>query len=79
MIRFKTGLTGIVTTVFTLSILAFSGSVFAKGPNYTTKDLNEQLVMATVWIQTSAEFRALCYQEILKDKIVTGEWINGNY
>jgi 5'-nucleotidase (lipoprotein e(P4) family) len=29
---------------------------------YTTKDLNEQLVMATVWMQASAEFRALCYQ-----------------
>lgn len=29
---------------------------------YTTKDLNEQLVMATLWVQTSAEFRALCYQ-----------------
>ncbi len=29
---------------------------------YTTKDLNEQLVMATVWMQASAEYRALCYQ-----------------
>ena len=29
---------------------------------YTTQDLNEQLVMATLWMQTSAEFRALCYQ-----------------
>ncbi len=29
---------------------------------YTTQDLNEQLVMATVWMQVSAEFRALCYQ-----------------
>jgi len=29
---------------------------------YTTRDLNEQLVMATLWMQTSAEFRALCYQ-----------------
>ena len=28
----------------------------------TTQDLNEQLVMATLWMQTSAEFRALCYQ-----------------
>ena len=24
---------------------------------YTTQDLNEQLVMATLWMQTSAEFR----------------------
>ena len=29
---------------------------------YTTQDLNEQLVMATLWMQTSAEFRALCYK-----------------
>jgi len=29
---------------------------------YTTQDLNEQLVMATLWMQVSAEFRALCYQ-----------------
>ena len=29
---------------------------------YTTRDLNEQLVMATLWMQSSAEFRALCYQ-----------------
>jgi len=30
--------------------------------HYSTKDLNEQLVMATLWVQASAEFRALCYQ-----------------
>ena len=30
--------------------------------NYTLKDLNEQLVMATLWMQTSAEYRALCLQ-----------------
>ena len=29
---------------------------------YTTQDLNQQLVMATLWMQASAEFRALCYQ-----------------
>jgi 5'-nucleotidase (lipoprotein e(P4) family) len=29
---------------------------------YTTRDLNEQLVMATLWMQTAAEYRALCYQ-----------------
>jgi 5'-nucleotidase (lipoprotein e(P4) family) len=31
-------------------------------PSYTTRDLNEQLVMATLWMQSSAEYRALCYQ-----------------
>ena len=30
--------------------------------HYTTKDLNEQSVLAVLWVQTSAEFRALCYQ-----------------
>lgn len=29
---------------------------------YTAKDLNEQLVMAVAWMQTSAEYRELCYQ-----------------
>jgi 5'-nucleotidase (lipoprotein e(P4) family) len=29
---------------------------------YTTRDLNEQLVMATLWMQSAAEFRALSYQ-----------------
>ncbi|NMM62974.1 5'-nucleotidase, lipoprotein e(P4) family [Clostridium sp. P21] len=30
--------------------------------NYTQKDLNEQDVMALLWMQTSAEYRELCYQ-----------------
>jgi len=30
--------------------------------SYTTRDLNEQLVMATLWMQSAAEYRALCYQ-----------------
>ena len=29
---------------------------------YSTRDLNEQLVMATLWMQSSAEYRALSYQ-----------------
>lgn len=29
---------------------------------YSEKDLNEQLVLATLWMQSSAEYRALCYQ-----------------
>ena len=32
----------------------------AKG--FTLKDINEQLVMATLYVQTSAEYRALCWQ-----------------
>lgn len=29
---------------------------------YSLRDLNEQLIMATLWVQTSAEYRALCRQ-----------------
>jgi 5'-nucleotidase (lipoprotein e(P4) family) len=39
--------------------------VAAEGPDqaaYTKKELNEQLVMALLWMQTSAEYRELCYQ-----------------
>lgn len=39
---------------------------FLTGPaiadEYNTKDLNEQLVLATLWYQRAAEVRALCYQ-----------------
>jgi 5'-nucleotidase (lipoprotein e(P4) family) len=41
-------------------LLAFGCA--GKKPAYTKKDLNEQLVMATLWVQQSAEYRALCYQ-----------------
>src|SRR5208283_4552721 len=34
----------------------------APAPKYTLADLNEQLVLATLWVQTSSEYRALCYQ-----------------
>jgi 5'-nucleotidase (lipoprotein e(P4) family) len=40
-------------------LVAFS---FLIGCAYTAKDLNEQSVLALDWVQTSAEFRALCYQ-----------------
>lgn len=34
----------------------------AAAPAYTKKDMNEQLVMALLWMQSSAEYRELCYQ-----------------
>jgi len=34
----------------------------APAPKYSLSDLNEQLVLATLWVQTSSEYRALCYQ-----------------
>ncbi len=42
---------------------AFSSTVFGQeAPAYTNKDLNEQMVMALTWVQSSAEYRELCYQ-----------------
>jgi len=52
-----------VLAVVVMGLVAVGGLMPAKGADqYTTRDLNEQLVMATLWMQTSAEFRALCYQ-----------------
>ncbi len=45
---------------------------------YTTKDLNEQLVMATLWMQQSAEFRALCYQAFNMAKMTLDNDIANN-
>ncbi|AEB76994.1 5'-nucleotidase [Clostridium botulinum] len=48
-----------------------------KKTSVTQKDLNEELVMAELWMQTSAEYRGLCYQaynnarSIIKDKVST--------
>lgn len=52
-----------VMAIVVMGLIAVGGQIPAKGPEqYTTLDLNEQLVMATLWMQTSAEYRALCYQ-----------------
>ena len=52
-----------VMAIVVMGLVAVGGLMPAKGADqYTTRDLNEQLVMATLWMQTSAEFRALCYQ-----------------
>ena len=53
-----------IAIVFLLA-LAPSNSLFAQDnakPAYTVQDLNEQMVMALAWVQTSAEYRELCYQ-----------------
>ena len=53
------------TVLIALTALHMGGPLTATcnaDSHYTTKDLNEQLVMATLWVQTSAEFRAMCYQ-----------------
>jgi 5'-nucleotidase (lipoprotein e(P4) family) len=45
-----------------LLLLVYSNISADNHEKYTTQDLNEQMVMASVWMQTSAEYRALCYQ-----------------
>lgn len=50
---------GILVLAAVLLVMA-SGAVMAQ--EYTTRDLNEQLVMGTLWYQRSAEMRALSYQ-----------------
>ena len=47
---------------FSLIVTVLVAVGLMTGCAYNTKDLNEQLVMATAWTQTSAEYRALCYQ-----------------
>ncbi|KYH35052.1 lipoprotein E precursor [Clostridium tepidiprofundi DSM 19306] len=53
--------------------LIYVGDVLKLEAPYTQKDLNEQLVMATDWVQTSAEYRALCYQAYNMGKIIVDE------
>ncbi len=59
-IRGKVSLTMMVLVA--VALIAVGGQIQAKGPAYTTQDLNEQSVLAINWVQTSAEYRALCYQ-----------------
>lgn len=61
MEKIKNKLILTVMVIVLASLIGVAGQVHGSGSN-TTLDLNEQLVMATLWIQTSAEFRALCYQ-----------------
>src|SRR3712207_78182 len=44
-----------------------------KQEKITQKDLNEHLVMAELWMQTSAEYRALCYQAYNTAKLIVDQ------
>ena len=56
--------------VLTAIFVFITGLVWAGSPvltsraaeEYTTQDLNEQLVVATLYMQASAEYRAICFQ-----------------
>jgi 5'-nucleotidase (lipoprotein e(P4) family) len=43
-------------------VVASTSAVFAKQNTYTTKDLNQESVLALSWMQNAAEFKALSYQ-----------------
>ncbi|MBJ7537390.1 5'-nucleotidase, lipoprotein e(P4) family [Marinomonas transparens] len=54
-----------VRTVLVSAVLlsgSFSLPALADDSGYGAKDLNEQLVMSTLWMQASAEYKALSYQ-----------------
>jgi 5'-nucleotidase (lipoprotein e(P4) family) len=63
-----------------LLIVGFSlGGCAGKKPAvYTTKDLNEQLVLATLWVQQAAEYRALCYQAYNTAKLMLDKDLKEN-
>lgn len=56
----------ILLSLILASLLLLAPASFAAAEDapaaYTKKDLNEQLVMAALWMQASAEYRELCYQ-----------------
>jgi 5'-nucleotidase (lipoprotein e(P4) family) len=47
---------------FKLAMMVIVTLGLITGCAYTTKDLNEQSVLAVSWVQTSAEYRAISYQ-----------------
>jgi 5'-nucleotidase (lipoprotein e(P4) family) len=51
----------VFSTALVLSSV-ISMQTWAKESDYATKDLNEQLVMANLWVQVSGEYKALSYQ-----------------
>jgi 5'-nucleotidase (lipoprotein e(P4) family) len=60
------------------SILFTSCSEKTQESEYSQKDLNEQLVLATLWMQTSAEYRALCYQTFNLARINLDDALNND-
>lgn len=75
----------LAAVIMSTSIIFSAPVVFAAAPgmsemkdtsvNYTQKDLNEQDVMALLWMQTSAEYRELCYQAYNMAKMQVDEAI----
>ena len=57
----------VMAAVMVFSVIVIST---ADAEDYTLKDLNEQLVMGTLWYQRSAEMRAISYQAFNMAKLV---------
>jgi len=54
---------------FKLAVMVIVAVGLLTGCAYNTKDLNEQSVLGINWVQTSAEYRALCYQSFNLSKM----------
>jgi len=61
---------------FKLAVMVLVTMGLITGCAYTTKDLNEQSVLAINWVQTSAEFRALSYQSYNLAKMNLDSFLN---
>lgn len=58
------------TIISMVMIAVCCGTSIGAEDDYTVKELNEQLVMATVWYQTAAEMRAISYQAFAMARVV---------
>jgi len=56
--------------VMAVILFSASGMPGLHAQDYSLKDLNEQLVMGTLWYQKSAEMRALAYQAFNLAKLI---------
>ncbi|WP_129140672.1 5'-nucleotidase, lipoprotein e(P4) family [Modicisalibacter coralii] len=64
-------LAGLALTGLLLTGCASQSATPTSNPAYSQRDLNEQLVMATAWMQSAAEYRALSYQafNVARDRL----------
>ena len=74
MKNFKTKWNLCIIAIATIGLISLGSVSIAQ--DYDTKDLNEQLVMATLWMQKSAEYRALCYQTFNLSKLLLDAYLS---
>jgi 5'-nucleotidase (lipoprotein e(P4) family) len=56
--------------ILTICIFCVAFIGITKAQDYTIRDLHEQHLLATVWYQRSAEFKALCHQTFNMAKLI---------